>query len=303
MKVFLPVDSKQNLGGGFTFQRNLTKGLRSIGVDVVESMEQAEIALISGVTMITKETYQALKDRGLKVIVRLDNVPRNSRNRGTGTPRLKNYSERADEVVWQGEWSKYYLKDFIGKEGVIIHNGVDLDIYKPEGRTIKEWQGEGKVNYLYSRFNRDETKNWEVAWYEFQMLNRERIKNFPFSPKPVLHIVGKFAPENVEYNFDFFRGESIDFLGVVDNPESMAKVMRSCQYMLATYFNDAFSNTYLEFLCTKNPKVAEAVFIALSYTGGTPEMIKLWNNKGREYFSLERMAKDYKWLFEKVLNR
>jgi hypothetical protein len=38
-------------------------------------------------------------------------------------------------------------------------------------------------------------------------------------------------------------------------------------------------------------------------TGGTPEMIDLWMKKGRDYFSLERMASDYKKVFEEALDK
>lgn len=287
MKISIPVDSQQKLGGGFTFARNLEKGLKQIGVEVVSDPLQSDIAVVCGPTMISKETFQGLKDNGVKIVARLDNVPRNSRNRGTGTNRLRSFAERSDQIVWQGEWAKWYLEDFVGKEGVIIHNGIDLDVFTPEGKNLNLGM-ERKNVYLYSRYSRDETKMWEVAWYEYQMIQRK-------NSGAKLLIIGKFSDENLNYDFDFFRGENFDFLGVVDNEESMAKVLRSSGSLLATYFNDAFSNTYMEALACgvklHNPNMS----------GGTPEMLQLWIEKDRDYFSLMRMATDYVKLFETMI--
>ena len=58
----------------------------------------------------------------------------------------------------------------------------------------------------------------------------------------------------------------------------------------------AFSNTYLEALCT-GVKLCQP-----NMSGGTPEMIDLFNQHGRGFFSLQRMAQDYIKVFEEVLN-
>lgn len=290
MKIALPVDSQQGIGGGFTFQRNLSKGLNLLGHEVVQNPYQADIALICGVTMIAKETFYALKERGVKTVVRLDNVPRNSRNRNTGTSRLRSFAQKADEIVWQSEWAKWYLQDFIGREGKIVYNGVDTKVFTPDGDKLDFGVSDINKIYLYSRFSRDETKQWETAWYKFQLLFRE-------DKTRKLIIVGKFSPENINWDFDFFRGENYEYLGTIITETKMATILRSCGSLIATYFNDAFSNTYLEALAT-GVKLYEP-----DLSGGTKEMIELFNSKGREYFTLERMAQDYLKVFNEVLNK
>lgn len=287
MKISLPSDSKQSIGGGWSFKSNLTKGLQALGETIVQDPLEADVALICGVTMVSKETMRALKEKGVKIVVRLDNVPRNTRNRGNGTNRLFRFSEMADQVVWQGEWSKYYLEDYIAKEGRIIHNGIDLGVFKEQGDSFF-FDDRGRDNYyLYSRFSRDETKMWEVAWYEYQMLQREK-------KDAKLLILGRFSDDLRQYDFDFFRGENFEYLGIVDEPERMAKILRSVGHLMATYYNDAFSNTYLEALaCGVN-------LYKPSMTGGTPEMMDLWNKEGRNYFSLHRMAQEYLDLFNEL---
>jgi len=81
----------------------------------------------------------------------------------------------------------------------------------------------------------------------------------------------------------------------------MVEIYKSSSYLMASYFIDAFSNTYLEFLATKNPRKATDALYKPNMSGGTPEMIELWDKHGLEFFKLERMAKEYEKLFEKLL--
>ena len=285
MKIYLPVDSLQEIGGGFTFQRNLEKGLKSLGHEIVygNDYRNADTALVSGVTMVKRETIDKIQEAKIKLVVRIDNVPRNSRNRNTGTSRLKEFAIRADEIVWQCQWCKDYLIDFIGREGRIIHNGVDTDIFKPEGeRYHMDW--EDRDLYLYSRFSRDEIKNWEVGWYEYQLIQKE-------NPNAKLILVGQFSPEQIEYNFDFFKGENFEYLGVIHDPFEMAKIYRSCKYLLATYFNDCYSNTYAEAIASG------CELYEPNMSGGTPELIK------NGVIPLKKMVEDYIDLFKEVIEK
>jgi glycosyltransferase involved in cell wall biosynthesis len=231
--------------------------------------------------MVTWDTVEKIKQQGVKLIVRLDNVPRNSRNRNTGTSRLKGFCDMADEVVWQCEWAKFYLQDFIKKEGVIIYNGVDTDIFKPDGAKIDF--GNRADTYLFSRFNRDENKRWEEAWYKFQLIFRD-------NPNAKLVLVGNFSPEQQEYNFDFFRGEKVEYRGIIESPEEMARIYRGCGHLFATYYIDCYSNTYQEALA------CGCELYQPDMSGGAPELIK------NGVITLEKMAKDYEALFLKIID-
>ena len=133
MKIALLNDSRQGIGGGWSFRRNLAKGLKKLGHQIVDDPLEAAIALASGVTMVNRDTIRAVKNKGVKLVVRVDNVPRNSRNRNTGTSRLKDFCAQADEVVYQCLWARDYLGDFIGREGIVIYNGVDTEIFNKKG--------------------------------------------------------------------------------------------------------------------------------------------------------------------------
>jgi len=280
MKIITLNDSKQGIGGGWTFKRNLEKAMTNLGHSIVTNLDEADIAFVAGPTMVTRETIDRAEASNAKLIVRLDNVPRNSRNRNTGTSRLKEFANRADEIVWQCNWAKFYLEDFIGRLGKVIYNGVDTEIFS-ENKYAPLLK---KDVYMYSRFNRDETKNWEVAWYKFQLIARE-------NENARLVVVGRFSPEQIQYNFDFFRGEKVSYLGVVDSPNYLASIYRNCEYLLATYFNDCYSNTYQEALAC-GCKLYEP-----DLSGGTPELIK------NGVITLDQMGKEYEKLFIEVLNR
>lgn len=277
MKIALPIDSKQAIGGGFTFRRNLAKALRD-KAEVVDTIEEADVVLLASSSMLNSETVEKANNLNKKIVLRVDNVPRNSRNRNTGTSRLQAYANMADAVVFQSKWSKEYLSSFLGHDGTIIYNGVDTEIFNPHGDKY-EW---GSPVYLYSRFNRDETKRWEEAWFKYQMIHRK----YPFAR---LMIVGAFSPEQIEYNFDFFNKERIDYLGIVEDPMEMAKIYRSSSFFLATYYNDAYSNTYCEALAC-GMKLHQP-----NMSGGTPEILKNFEKGVR---SIQDMALDYLKLFE-----
>ncbi len=288
MKIALLNDSKQGLGGGFSFRRNLSKGLKALGHQIVEDVSSADIALISGATMVTRNTVREVKDKGVKLVTRIDNVPRNSRNRNTGTSRLKDYAIWADEVVYQCRWAQDYLSDFLERKGVIVYNSVDEEIFKPEGPSLSYGADGSSPIYLYSRFSRDETKRYEEAWYEYQLIHKK-------NPNAKLVLIGQFSPEHQQYNFDFFRGEKYQEPKVIDTPEEMARVYRGCDYLMAVYFCDCYSNTYLEALMS-GVKLSNT-----NMSGGTPELIENFK-KGREFNSLKRMAEDYVEVFERLLN-
>ena len=97
MKIYFANDSKQGIGGAWSFLWNLKKGLKD-KVQIVDKLEDCDIFFISSVTMVKRDTVNRAKTLRKKIIVRIDNVPRNSRNRNTGTSRLQDFCNLSDEV-------------------------------------------------------------------------------------------------------------------------------------------------------------------------------------------------------------
>ncbi len=287
MRVNLLCDSQQNLGGGFSFMRNLGKGLKSLGHQVVDSVTDADVALVSGATMVNRDTIREVKERGVKLVLRCDNIPRNSRNRNTGTSRLFDFAQQSDAVVYQSKWAQLYLWPFIKKQGTVIYNGVDTDIFNQENVT----RNSDEPVYLYSKFSKDPTKNWWEAWYKYQFVHRD-------NPKSQLWIVGQLPQEmreTMEFNWDFYNGEKVRYLGIITDQNKMAEIYKSANYLMAVYFVDCYANTYLE------SALCGCELFSPNMSGGTPELLKNVD-KGEEYNGLERMTKDYIKVFEEVLN-
>lgn len=278
MKLFIANSSKQSVGGGWSFIANLKKALPGL---VTDDYEQAEVYFIASPSMVQRDEVLEAKRNGKKIVLRIDNAVRNSRNRNTGMSRMKDFALWADLVIFQSRWAREYLEPFVNVSSMIIHNSVDETIF---------YQGTNPLNhhYLYSRYSRDETKGWEMARYYFsQIALRE--------PEAKLTIIGQFSPELVEGNFDFYMDEKFTFMGV-QPAQVVAEQLRLTNYLIAPYFNDACSNTIIEALLCGCELYEEPML----KTGGTPEIISAFKNQGPEYFHLGRMGAQYKDVIEKL---
>lgn len=259
---------EQRIGGGWSFMRCLAKSIPHM----ISSYEESDIFFISSPSIIQREEVLKAKEDGKKIVLRLDNAVRNSRNRNTGMTRMKDFADWSDLIIYQSEWARDYLKPFLKKDGPVILNGVDLSLYNDKA--------EKNNNVLYSRFNRDETKNWEVARYWFSRFGEVSSK---------LLIVGNFSEELRNGNFDFYNNEDYEYLGVLDE-RNMAKLYAVTGKFLYTYYNDACSNSLIEALVSNCEIVGDEYYRT---TGGAPEILDRYYEKGRDYFSLERMGKEY----------
>lgn len=249
------------MGGGWTQARYLYDGLKGVSYD------EADTVLITGPTMATHDQVSQAKRDGKKIVLRVDNAVRNSRNRGTGMTRLKSFCEESDLIVYQSQWAKRFLYPYTKKDGAVILNGVDTERFKKRGEP--EYN-----NYLYVRSSRDEGKQWIMAWYYFV--------NHPGH----LDIVGKFSKENLEYGFDFYNGERFTFWGEQQN---MPDMYNRNKHFLYTYLNDACSNTLLE----ARASGLEIVDVnGMLQTGGAPEIMEC------EDISVERMIGEYREAIE-----
>lgn len=258
MRIYIPNYEPDRRGGGWTQARYLFEGL-----DCTTDYDSADIFLITGPTMVSHDQVEKAKRDGKKIVLRVDNAVRDSRNRGTGMSRLKAFCDVADLVIYQSNWAREFLLPFTKKDGPVILNGVDTKRFSP-GSSPKD------NTYLYVRSSRDEGKQWIMAWYWF-------VNN-----PGILEIVGKFSPENFQYHFDFFNNETFLFSGEL---QDMTDVYGRNKYFLYTYLNDACSNTLLE----AKASGCEIVDVyGMLQTGGAPEIMAC------EDISIERMLKEYK---------
>ena len=279
--VFLANDSQQKVGGGFTFLNNLQQAMSGKAI-FTDRITDCDIYFISGVSMVTKEHVKMAKDLKKKIVVRVDGVPANSRNRGCGTSRLFSYCQMADEVIYQSQWSKDFLMPFIEKDGPIILNGVDTGIFRPDGR---QYDKDGSPQFLYIRYGRSENKRWEYAWYLFQ---KEYLKN----PQAHLWIVGKFGPEMEQYKFDLFGGaeNSYKYWNVIADRLELARIYRAADYLICPYVNDSCSNV-----------ISEAMACGLNILGTNDESGGIKEQIEAGVITLEQMGEKYLGVFNKLI--
>ena len=273
MKIYIANYQPDRQGGGWSFARNFAKGM---GDSITQNYDEADVYFIVSASMTTRDEVTKAKNDGKKVVLRVDNILRPSRNRGGGMSHMRDYAEMADLVVYQSVDARNRLSPYLGREGKVILNSTDEDIFFP---------GKGeRSGHLYSRFNRDETKNFEVARDHFATIHQ-------VIPDLKLTIVGQFSQELQEYNFDFFNGENVRFMGTITDPMTMADIYRAHEYLIYTYWRDACSNTLIEALmCGMEIVFPDDFFMK----GSANEIMTMFNMYGRDFFMLHRMCSEYK---------
>ena len=284
MKLYIAKQDEAKTGGGWSWISNAKKAL----AEHLVPYEEADIYLIPSPSMVSKEEVDQAQSDGKKIVLRCDNIVRNSRNRNTGMSRMKRFSEQADLIIYQSEFAKDLLMPYLKRDGKIILNSCDTDIFHPNGR-----QEDTVAKFMYSRVNRDETKNWEMARYTFQMesLNRDG--------DAFLNIVGQYSPELVEYNFDFYMDEKYRYWGTITDPSTLASLYRDSDYLIYTFWNDACSNTLIEALCCGCIPID---YYDMATTGGSAEILhNFYEHGGAEYFGLARMKKEYEEAINGIL--
>ncbi len=291
IKVYIPNASKQTIGGGWRFLYNLTKGGQD-KIDFVKTWQECDVVLIIGATMTVRAEMEEAKEAGKKIVFRIDNIPKDSRNRGTAFSRMKDFARMADYLVYQSKWAKNYagwwfkneIEEFSIPEKV-IYNGVDKDYFYPSKDIINEGI------YLYVQFNRDENKRFPEAAYDFHLRHREAVDSGGVLPRLVL--VGNFSPHLIEYNFDFFAGEQVNYWGIANTPEEMGDIMRKCRYFLWPAYLDASPNTLTEALvCGLEP-------VGINDEGGSIEIYDNWRSD--DIKSIQEMTDSYIRVFNKVI--
>ena len=304
MKIKLPKATQVGIGGGISFISNFRKAIAPFGHQIVEDGDY-DLLFISGATLCDREMFAEAKQKGKFVVLRVDNILEDSKNRNTGMPRMEEFARDCDVVVYQSEWAKKLLTPHCG-EGQVIYNGIDTDIFHPSTKE-KDWEG---IRILYSKYGRGEGKNFNVVQYFFREYCLEK-------DDATLVLAGRFADEiqRINHPFEFHNDEDYQYLGVVEDPHRLAEIMRTCDVALLPYFSDACSNTVLEAQACGLPVIYD-------YSGGTPEIVdygtildgrmprtfqvevamgqkKNFNfEEWKEKWGLEKMGREYHKLFE-----
>ena len=142
MKIYLPNYDKLALGGGWSFIANFRKAM---GDTITDNYAESDIFFLPSASMVSREDVEQAKRDGKKIVLRCDNIIRNSRNRNTGMSRMKDFSDWADLVIFQSDFAEELLNPYLQTENYkVILNSVDENIFNPKGR------GDQESRYYYS---------------------------------------------------------------------------------------------------------------------------------------------------------
>lgn len=306
MKLKVLGSDRNNVGGGSTFCRNLRKAISQFGWEFTDS-EDYDVLLIPSASLAEREYVGMAREKGKKIVLRVDNILEDAKNRSTGMSKMRDFAKLSDVVVYQSEWAKRLLNPYCGK-GIVIKNGVDTDIFYPR-ETEKDWDN---IRVFYGRYSRGEGKNLNVVQYFWREYCIDKEDD-------VLVLVGNFSEDNFKINnpFEFHNDELFEYKGVL-SPEEMASCLRSCDVALLPYFADAFPNQVLEAQACGLPVIyeeyggtKEAVQFGqkLDWSISPVDMVKFALGAKRTFtredsdlvFGLENMGRQYTSLFTLLL--
>jgi glycosyltransferase involved in cell wall biosynthesis len=237
LKIFLPNYSRPQLGGGFTFLDTFQKYALRMGAEFVSTWQESDVVLVAGVTLVDPNEIAQAKLAGKPIIFRVGNVPRKSRNRrNTPSARMKEIADISDVVIHQSEWSRKYCMPLVG-DGTVIYNGVDTEIFKPANEKPNH------ERWLFAYHNKNETKNFWLAYFMFQ----NRFRENPEAEFWFVYDFGRDQEELEKANYDFWNGEK--FLHIKNKPqtpEEMAGIMQQCTHYVHPAVADACPNQVIE---------------------------------------------------------
>jgi len=315
----------EGIGGGSRFQANIEKSLKRYFPDTTITHDIArtdyDVLFIVSPTSIKDFGFiDRAKEMGKRIVTRIDNQPKPSRNkRYRIKEKMARLGEISDAIIFQSEWAKDYVgwnmaysqaeqKGFIKEgqvirydewqkihnqiqaKGKVIHNGVDFDLFNTTGKRRDFRQGK-KVGgvHLIMISSSDPCKRLHEALDIFSQEHRNALDSK--KPAPKLIIAGRLPDgyhiELMNNNWDFVRGENVEYIGQFEKPEEVAEIMKGCTDLIHVSFQDACSNTILEArACNLN--------VIASMTGGTPEIMQKPSHK----IGLNIMASEYYKVFE-----
>lgn len=278
MKIYIPEIS--GIGGGHTFTRNFKETVLD---KIVNSKYNADIFFITGATLINRNELEGFKG---KIVLRVDGVPEDSRNRGTGWPRLKDFAKVASLIIFQSNFVLETVGSLLGVSGEVIYNGVDQTVFKVEGDRFPKF---GHPSVLYCNYRKGEqNKRVEEAVERFRYYKLEY-------PDATMTFVGRFPKHLRDWDFwmlDYERNKDWQVLPPTDDREILAKIMRSCDKIAFPSFADPCPNTLIEAMsCGCDP-------LWINEYGGQKEIVDNWDKVD---WSRERMVQEYISAFERIL--
>lgn len=264
------IPNVHGVGGMVSFQAKLTAGLARRGVEVCSDLDDLPYGavLITGGTRRLAGLYRARR-RGVRIVQRLDGINWLHRRLPTG-PRHFLRAEYANRllallrarfvthVVYQSDFVRGWWGQAFGPERVpssVIHNGVDLSVYTPDGPHERP----------ADRFRLLLVEGSLQGGYETGLLTALELAGLLAARFPLeLAVAGRISPD-LQAAAHKETDLPIHWAGLVPRDEVPA-LDRSAHLLYSSDLNAACPNSVIEALACGLPVAAFA-------TGALPELV------------------------------
>jgi len=258
--------------GPANFQRRLEGGLAARGIAVTYDPEDAPIdaVLVVGGTR-RLGVLRRLHRKGIPIFQRLNGMNWLHRRRRTGLRHfmraevnnllLRTIRDRfARGLIYQSAFARSWWERVYGaapSRAVVIHNGVPLDLYQPQGA---ERPPEGRTRLLVVEGNlAGGYEHGLEAAFALGARLQERLSS------PVELAVAGHAPQSLRRAWEGREGVPVRWLGSV-SPGEIPAVDRGAHVLYAADLNPACPNSVIEALACGLPVVSFD-------TGALPELV------------------------------
>ena len=273
LKTLCILPKIEGLGGPASFQARLAAGLRARGVDVHHNPARRDtdvILLIGGISRM--DLLWAAKRRGVRIVQRLNGMNWIHKKKRV-PPQLYLKAEWnnwvlstirkqiADQIVYQSQFARSWWQTTYGKSGkpdAVIYNGVDLQVYTPDGEHSRP-ENHARLLLVEGRLGGGYEAGLENAVTLARQLSAE------WTTPVELMVVGQVPPALRQKVERQSPDVWINWAGVAQRAD-VPRLDRSAHLLFSADLNAACPNSVIEALACGLPVVSYS-------TGSLPELI------------------------------
>lgn len=234
MNVCIPIEFKAQ-GGGFYFLKNFETYLVQRGHRILKNIGDNYDLLFTNHWMVPRrEILQAFRrNPNVRIVHRIDGAAQDYGRDPEADERQRAVNELADLTIFQSEYCRYSTREkfcVIKQDGPVIHNPVDISLFRPDGKNRR-----------------------------FEFRYTLAVVSWSTNPMKGVRQIYQVARENPDIGFAMCGNFSekpnfpnLIWLGVLNRHE-LAEVLRSCFALVTFSQNEACPNHVLEGLSSGLP--------------------------------------------------